>query len=65
MEFSYELCNIEIEMGNLQNQKTAFKKSHDLRMANLNAILASKVEEPTVTKNTEKLNQINDILDSI
>lgn len=65
MQFTYELGNIEIEMGTLQHQKSAFRKSHELRMTNLNAILASKAEEPTSTKNTEKLNEINNLLDSI
>ena len=66
MEFNYELGNIEIEMGNLQYQKAAFKKSHELRMAELNkAIESLNSTSSTKTKNTDKLDQLNAILDSI
>ena len=67
MQFDYELGNIEIEMGTLQHQKAAFKKSHELRMQELNkAIESLNVEhQPNTTKNTEKLDQLNAILDSI
>ena len=69
MEFNYELGNIEIEMGNLQYQKNAFRKSHELRMQELNKALdnlsRSLQQQPVVTKNTGKLNEINNLLDSI
>jgi len=68
MNFTYELGNIEIEMDNLQYQKSAFKKSHDLRMKELDDAIDSlsrSQHQPVVTKNTEKLNEINNLLDSI
>ena len=66
MNFTYELGNIEIEMDTLQHQKAAFRKSHELRMAELNKALESlNNPAPITTKNTDKIKNINAILDSI